>query len=128
MGLVSKLYATDNFFFIVMIPVSVFLTSLPETDITGSSLGGMSGTVKNQFFLDSTFAKRFFNSVISFLSLSTVFPTVPQSFTAEATDLDIDEMVVWNSLPWSTSLSTASTEVFIDRNLTNSVDTAGASL
>ena len=50
MGLVSKLYATDNFFFIVMIPVSVFLTSLPETDITGSSLGGISGTVKNQFF------------------------------------------------------------------------------
>ena len=94
MGLVSKQYATDNFFFIVMIPVSVFLTSLPETDSKGSSIGVGSGTAKNQFFFYSTFTKRFFNSLISFFNLSTVFPTVPQSFTTEATDLDIVEMVV----------------------------------
>ena len=92
-GLASKQYATDNFFFIVMTPVSVFLTSLPETDKLRSSLGGTLGTSKNQERFLSTTVNLFLSSLISFLSLSTVLPIVPQSLVTDATDLVIVVMV-----------------------------------
>ena len=53
MGLASKQYATDSFFLIAIIPVSVFLTSLPETDCTELSLGGQIGASKNHFLVSN---------------------------------------------------------------------------
>ena len=92
-GLASKQYETESFFFNMMTPVSVFLTSLLETDNTGLSLGRLAGTEKNHF-LDSTFSKRFFILLISFFNLSTVFPIVSLSFDIDATVFVMVVMVV----------------------------------
>ena len=65
-GLASKQYATDNFFFNVMIHVSVFLISLPET-VIGLSLGGISESLPDHLFT-SNLTIRFLSSLTSFFN------------------------------------------------------------
>ena len=82
---------------------------------------------KRSFFV-FYFNYTIFNSDTSLLTLSSLFPYVPLSLEIEVNSFISSAMLGLNSFPRFTNLSTASTEVFIDRNLSNSVENSGASL
>ena len=82
----------------------------------------------NHFLPCSSLDNLFLRSLTSEDNLSFLFLTVPASFCTCAKNLVNSLIVALNPAVYFTKVSTASTDVFIDKNLTSSVETDGASL